>query len=105
MEDPRTELEPAVNAFLLRIFAGTQDAAIETFFTPDAGLIHPLCFIPRSRGSDHGTRSPYMQCSRDRIKTVYRRVYSVNSPIFHGRNVHLWETDFSLDGIEKLVLI
>ena len=59
MNHPETELSGVVKELVLAKTIQPQHKTIETYFAPDAGFNHPLCSIPRGRGSIEKIKGVY----------------------------------------------
>jgi hypothetical protein len=73
MEDPVSEISNVVNELCTATSPDIQRAAMEKYFTTDAGFKHPLCYVPRGRNS------------RDDILRIYQSVARRGS---HGSSLN-----------------
>lgn len=69
MENPREELIPVVKKLMLSGAVAAQQAAVRTYFHPDAGFLHPMCNVKPGPGS------------RETIAGIYECVFRPRSGV------------------------
>ncbi|KAL5521972.1 hypothetical protein ACEPAF_1828 [Sanghuangporus sanghuang] len=111
MNDPRNEIVSVVKSFCLAKSVSEQRAAINRYFTPDAGFLHPLCSVhpgPGSRDEIAGIYEWYRDMSPDISLEVESFVYDESQATAYlnvVQSFHIFLSPFSARPARLLVKV
>ncbi|CAG7853564.1 SubName: Full=Uncharacterized protein {ECO:0000313/EMBL:CCA70802.1} [Serendipita indica DSM 11827] len=82
MQHPEKDITEVVTLLTTAITPGIQKAALERFFAPDAGFIHPVCAVERGPNS------------RDKVLAIYQLITRIKMEERDGLHHIVLQEDF-----------